>query len=99
MYSLREDEIDYILHDIESRGVVLEDLRDDLLDHICCIIERELPEGGDFVKFYEFVLPRFFKKKLAEIQEETDNLIRFKNFGAEVAKRTTLVKCTSVRVV
>ena len=39
-----------------------------------------MPEGEDFHKFYESVLPRFFKEELLEIQVETDNLLRFKNF-------------------
>jgi hypothetical protein len=80
MHRITNDEVDFILSDIESRGIVLEDLRDNLLDHLCCIIEDEMNEGENFKAFYESVLPRFFKEKLAEIQTETDNLIRFKNF-------------------
>lgn len=80
MHKVSDDQIDFILNDIESRGIVLEDLRDNLLDHICCIIEHEMRESEDFEEFYESTLPRFFEKGLSEIQEETDNLLRFKNF-------------------
>jgi len=80
MRSVSEEEVEFILSDIEARGVVLEDLRDNLLDHICCIIEDEMNETEDFKVFYESVLPRFFKENLLEIQVETDNLIKFKNF-------------------
>lgn len=80
MYSVTEEQVEFILKDIETRGVVLEDLRDNLLDHMCCIIEEEMDEKEDFNVFYESVLPRFFKDNLQEIQVETDNLIKFKNF-------------------
>lgn len=80
MYNVTEEQVEFILKDIEARGVVLEDLRDNLLDHMCCIIEEEMDEKEDFKVFYESVLPRFFKENLLEIQVETDNLIKFKNF-------------------
>ena len=80
MRNVSEEEVEFILSDIEARGVVLEDLRDNLLDHMCCIIEDEMSETEDFKVFYESVLPRFFKENLQEIQVETDNLIKFKNF-------------------
>lgn len=80
MARVTSEQVDYILDDLSSRGIVLEDLRDDLLDHMCCIIECEMSEDDNFYQFYESVLPRFFKESLEEIQRETDNLLRFKNF-------------------
>lgn len=80
MHRITNEEVEFILNDITARGVVLEDLRDNLLDHICCIIEDEMNENQDFFKFYESVLPKFFKEELKEIQLETDNLLKFKNF-------------------
>ncbi len=80
MARVTNEQVDYILDDLSSRGIVLEDLRDDLLDHLCCIIECEMSEDDNFYRFYESVLPRFFKESLGEIQRETDNLLRFKNF-------------------
>lgn len=82
MYSLSDEHIDFILDDIKANGVVIEDLQHNLLDHICCIIENELNEGEDFYSFYKQVLPRFFKKELREIEEETKNLLTFKNYYA-----------------
>jgi len=82
MYNVTDEQVDFILNDIKAHGVILEDLQDNLLDHMCCIIEEELTEGGDFYKFYESILPRFFKRELKEIQEETDNLLTFKHYYA-----------------
>ncbi len=80
MHKITDQQIDYIISDFAKRGVVLEDLRDNLLDHMCCIIENEMSESDDFYQFYDAVLPRFFKRNLSEIQIETENLLRFKNF-------------------
>ncbi|TNE56208.1 MAG: hypothetical protein EP338_01165 [Bacteroidetes bacterium] len=82
MYRVKEEEVDFMLDDIRARGVILEDLQDNLLDHMCCIVEQELTESDNFFAFYERMLPRFFQMELKEIQDETDNLLTFKNFYA-----------------
>ncbi|MEX1192250.1 MAG: hypothetical protein WED10_09045 [Brumimicrobium sp.] len=82
MHKLTEDEIDFILDDIKANGVVIEDLQYNLLDHICCIIESEKSDSEEFYEFYKKVVPRFFKKDLKEIQEETEVLLTFKNYYA-----------------
>ena len=80
MHNITEEEIAFILNDIQSRGVTLEDLQENLLDHVCCIIETEMLPNEDFYEFYESIIPRFFKKELKEIQEETEKLLIFKNY-------------------
>ena len=45
MYRLNDQQIDYILSDIGARGVEMESLQLNLLDHICCIVERDLEEN------------------------------------------------------
>jgi hypothetical protein len=79
---LSDEHIAFILDDIKANGIVIEDLQNNLLDHICCIVENEMPEGEDFYKFYGCIMPRFFKKELKEIEEETNNLLTFKNYYA-----------------
>lgn len=80
MYSLTDKQIDFILNDISARGVETEDLQYNLLDHICCIIENELEENGDFAQFYNQTIPRFYKKELKELEDETQLLLTFKNY-------------------
>lgn len=82
MHKITDDQIDFILNDISTKGVTIEDVRYDLLDHICCVIENEKPENEDFFKFYEYILPRFFKESLREIQAETELLLKFKDYYA-----------------
>jgi hypothetical protein len=77
---LSEKQVDYILNDIRRNGIQTEELQFNLLDHICCVIENEMSPENDFDEMYRSVLPRFFKKELKEIQEETDLLLTFKNY-------------------
>ncbi|MCB0429756.1 MAG: hypothetical protein H6585_07615 [Flavobacteriales bacterium] len=82
MHNVTDAEIDFILNDIKARGIVTEELRHNLLDHICCILEQEMPEGTAFEVFYHRIIQRFFTRELSELQRETDQLMRFKNFYA-----------------
>src|ERR1700720_1671502 len=71
MYCLSDQQIDFILNDISSHGIKIEDLQHNLLDHICIIIEQNLPENGDFEQFYSSAIKVFYKQELREIEEET----------------------------
>lgn len=82
MYNITDDQIDYILDDIRRNGVETEDLQYNLLDHVCCIIERELKEGQDFQLFYQQIIQQFYVTELKEIEEEAANLLTFKNYYA-----------------
>lgn len=90
MYCLTDEQIEYILSDIRRNGVDTEDLQLNLLDHICCIIEHELKENDDFERFYHATIKRFYKRELREIEEETINLLTFKNY---YAMRNVLIAC------
>jgi hypothetical protein len=80
MYCITDRQIDFILTDIRARGVELEDLQLNLLDHVCCIIEQQLEENGDFGKFYTTTIRKFYKDELREIEEETQSLLTNKNY-------------------
>jgi hypothetical protein len=89
MYCITDEQIDFILNDIRRNGVEMEDLQSNLLDHICCIIEQNLKENDDFEAFYRKTIRQFYKNSLREIEEETINLLTFKNFYA--MKKTMVV--------
>src|SRR6478736_5542246 len=82
MYCLSEKQIDFILADIRARGVALESLQQDLLDHVCCIIEQNLEANGNFEDFYFATIQTFYKQELKEIEEETLFLLTHKNYYA-----------------
>jgi len=82
MIQLSHEQVAFILEDLKANGIHSEELQLSLLDHICCMIEEEMSPEQDFVNFYQKVVPRFFKRDLLEIQEETDFLLTFKHYYA-----------------
>lgn len=80
MYQISDQQIDYILNDISARGVEMESLQQNLLDHVCCIIENNLEENGDFESFYQKTIKTFYEDELWEIEEETLLLLTYKNY-------------------
>lgn len=82
MYVLKDEQVKFILEDIRRNGIETEELQLSLLDHICCVIETEMLAESHFEEFYRSILPRFFKRELREIQEETNLLLTFKNYYA-----------------
>lgn len=86
MYKVTDEQVDFIADEIRKRGITLDDLLWNLVDHVCCIMEQEMSEADDFHRFLQALWPRFFKDNLREIQEEAELLITFKHFYA--MKRT-----------
>jgi hypothetical protein len=75
MESLNERHIE-IVHDlILSKGVDLPELRIDLLDHICCMIEERMMAGADFNQALNKSFELFGNNELIEIQELTIYLL------------------------
>lgn len=56
---LNNEHIDYIIKDLHHRGVVYEPLRDELIDHICTAVEKEIEAGKNFIEAYRHVLLSF----------------------------------------
>ncbi len=79
MYRLTDEQIDYILDDIRRGGIGLEDLQYNLLDHICCILERDLKETDDFEVAYRRTIRQFYERDLGEIEEQAIHLSNIKN--------------------
>ncbi len=78
MYCISDQQIDFILDDISRHGIKTESLRQNLLDHICIIIEQNLGPGENFETFYAATIKTFYKTELKEIEEETIFLIKHK---------------------
>jgi len=60
-----------IRKDLVGRGITYEHLRDDLLDHICCMVEEKLEEGEDFETSYTDVMSGIEPNTLFDLQHET----------------------------
>jgi len=79
MFKITDEHVDFIISDLKSKGVVLKDLQENIVDHVCCLTETELSEFGDFEAHYKKIIPRFFNQELKELQQETDSLVNSKS--------------------
>jgi hypothetical protein len=80
-----DDNYDRIKADLVRLGLTYERLIDDMLDHVCCMVEEQMVEGDDFESSYKQVLHTVGEKSLPEIQHQTllnldKKFQRMKNF-------------------
>jgi hypothetical protein len=52
MPQLTDEHINFIIKDLSYRGVVQDDVREEMLDHICCVVETEMNSGKRFYDAY-----------------------------------------------
>src|SRR4051794_40636042 len=78
MHQVTDEQVEFIRSDLAERGITLESLREDLIDHICCILETKY-DGGDFNELYLRVLSGFYVTTLSEIEQETILHLKYKN--------------------
>ena len=80
-----DDNYERIKADLVSRGLTCNRLLDDLLDHVCCMVEESMEKGSDFESSYNLVLGSIGDNRLSEIQHQTllnldKKFQRMKNF-------------------
>jgi len=75
MVDLTEQNISEIKLLVEARGVEMEELSYDLVDHICCMIEKKMESGKNYTSALEESIASFGKKGIRQIQEETTFLL------------------------
>jgi hypothetical protein len=80
MYVISEDQIDYILADIAAQGVTDEHLQNNILDHVCCLLENSAEPILDFEASYRKHIESFYKTNLKEIEVEANLLVHFKHY-------------------
>lgn len=56
---LTNDHIDYIIKDLSYRGIIAEGIQNELIDHICSAVEKEMDSGKRFIDAYHPVLKSF----------------------------------------
>lgn len=86
MVCLNENQVDEIRQLIEAKGAEMEELTNDLLDHICCMIEERMNRESDFKEVLDETMAVFGRNGIRNIQDETTFLLT-KNILA--MKKTT----------
>jgi putative ABC transport system permease protein len=56
---LTNEHIDYIVKDLNYRGIIHEGLQEELVDHICSSVETQMNNGVRFIDAYHQVLKQF----------------------------------------
>lgn len=72
---LKNSQIEFIESDLRQQGVLFDDLREDLVDHICSEVEQKMDGGMTFMDAYHLALQPFKKKGLPELNEDTVNIL------------------------
>ena len=65
---LNESQIERIADTVNKSNIASAELKEDLIDHLCCIAEDEMSKGKDFEVAYREVLQLFRPNELSEIQ-------------------------------
>lgn len=68
---LNESQVEKIAGTVNESTIASAEMKEDLIDHLCCIIEDEMSRGKEFETAYQAALQRFYPNGLNEIPNET----------------------------
>jgi putative ABC transport system permease protein len=69
---LSHDHIAYIIKDLNYRGIIADEIQEELIDHVCSATEQEMEKGARFIDAYHYVLSSFgHTGGLRETQKQT----------------------------
>ena len=74
---IAEEYEDRIIAEVESSSIKNQALKDDLIDHFCCLVEIEMERGLQFEKALEKAYLQTAPHGLDEIQQETIFLLNY----------------------
>lgn len=56
---LNQEHIGFIIRDLHSRGIILEEFQDEIVDHVCSFVESEMENGMRFIDAYQKAIKTF----------------------------------------
>lgn len=81
MNYLTNSDIDFISKEISNSGIVSSELKEDLIDHFCCVVEDEMKKGKNFKDSYEKAYQDICPNGFEEIHKETIFLLTKKKIN------------------
>ena len=66
-----DEKLGWIDSDLKRRGLSYDSLRDDILDHVCCLLEEEMVNGNDFDSSYARIMDNIGNERLRDIEHQT----------------------------
>ena len=88
MNHLTDKQQEYIISEI-SQSCISKELKDDLTDHFCCLVEDEMRKGRSFEEAYHKAYKNICPNGFEEIQRETIYLLN--NQKLEIMKKMMIV--------
>lgn len=76
---LSEQQVEQVLIHLRSKGIAMPSLEEDLVDHLCCMIEARIDQRSFEEVFHEVML-EFSAEELRMVQKETNRLITLLKF-------------------
>lgn len=86
---ISEEHEERIIQEVTNSSIKNQSLKDDLIDHLCCLIEMEMDRGSTFEKALEKAYKQTAPNGLNEIQQETIFLLNYTKIM--LMKRLTFV--------
>ena len=78
---LNNDHIQFIIKDLHQRGLLLDDLKDEIIDHVCASVEEKIKNGERFIEAYNYVISSFGSTEgLQQTQKETIPSLMIRNY-------------------
>src|SRR5262245_22259308 len=75
---LSSEQIEEIRYKVNHSGIRIDSLRDDVLDHLCCVIEYELKSATTFREALDIAIKELAPNGLAQLERETVYLLNSK---------------------
>ncbi|WP_109298851.1 hypothetical protein [Aquimarina sp. AU474] len=75
---LTEEQESRIVEFVDTQGLKLKSLRDDILDHLCCVVESELNQGKLFDESLENAIQELAPNGLINVERKTLFLLNSK---------------------
>lgn len=69
---------DVIKTSVKNKGIPSSSLQDDIIDHLCCVVETQLGKGKDFEELLEEAITDIAPNGLKDIQRQTIFLLNSK---------------------
>jgi putative ABC transport system permease protein len=87
---LTSEHIDFIIKDLHSRGMLFDDLKDEVIDHVCAAVEKEMSSGARFMDAYRKVIQTFGGSQGLQETQELTIRYRYKNITAMLQNYFTI---------
>ncbi len=82
---LKQEHIEYIIKDLNYRGIVADGIQEELIDHVCSGVEAQMRNGKKFADAYEEVLKSF--GRTSGLRETQKQIVR-----AETQNKSIMLK-------